>query len=104
MHAVIKTGGKQYRVKAGDEIKVEKLDGVAAGDTYTFETVLAAGDGDDLKIGTPVLEGAKVVANIVEHARSRKVIVFKKNRRKGYKKQRGHRQHFTRVRIESVEA
>ncbi len=104
MHAIIKTGGKQYRVQAGDVIKVEKLADVAAGDTYTFEQVLAAGAGKDLKIGTPVLEGAKVVASVVEQARARKVIVFKKKRRQGYKKRNGHRQHFTRVKIESIEA
>lgn len=104
MHAVIKTGGKQYRVQAGDVIKVEKLAGVEAGDSYTFEQVLAAGAGKDLKIGAPLLEGAKVTASVIEQARSRKVIVFKKKRRQGYKKRNGHRQHFTRVKIESIEA
>lgn len=104
MHAVIKTGGKQYRVQAGDVIKVEKLAGVEAGDSYTFEHVLAAGAGDDFKIGTPMLSGAKVTASIVEQARAKKIIVFKKNRRQGYKKRNGHRQHFTRIKIESIEA
>lgn len=104
MHAVIKTGGKQYRVQAGDVIKVERLADVEAGGEFVFEHVLAAGTGDDIQIGAPLLSGAKVTASVLEQGRSRKVIVFKKLRRKDFKKKRGHRQYFTRLRIESVEA
>ena len=104
MHAVIKTGGKQYRVAEGDEIKVEKLADVTDGDEYTFETVLAVGEGEDLTVGTPLVEGASVKASVLEQGRSRKIVVFKKLRRKDSKKKRGHRQPFTRVRIESIEA
>ena len=103
MHAVIRTGGKQYRVQAGDELLIEKLD-VNEGDEVTFDDILAVGDGADIKIGQPVVDGASVVADVLEQGRLRKVVVFKKNRRKGYQVKRGHRQHFTRVRIESVEA
>jgi len=103
MHAVIRTGGKQYRVKAGDELKIEKLD-VNEGDEIVFEDVLAVGDGDDIKIGRPVVEGAKVTADVLEQGRLRKIVVFKKKRRKGYQKKRGHRQHFTRIKIKEVSA
>lgn len=104
MHAVIKTGGKQYRVQEGDVIKIEKLAGVEAGDEVIFEHVLAVGAGEDIKIGAPLVEGATVKASVIEQGRSRKIVVFKKKRRKDYRRKRGHRQHFTRVRIESVEA
>ncbi len=104
MHAVIKTGGKQYRVQEGDELKIEKLGDLAEGDEYTFETVLAVGEGEDLQVGTPVIDGATVKATVTEQGRLRKVVVFKKKRRKKYRKKRGHRQHFTRVRIDSIEA
>ena len=103
MHAVIKTGGKQYRVKAGDEFNIEKLD-AAKGDEVVFDQVLAVGDGDDIKIGAPLVDGASVKANVVTQGRDRKVLVFKKKRRKGYMIKNGHRQHFTRVRITEVNA
>ncbi|MEM1349068.1 MAG: 50S ribosomal protein L21, partial [Myxococcota bacterium] len=77
MHAVIRTGGKQYRVKAGDELKIEKLD-VHEGDQIVFEEILAVGDGDDIKIGRPVVEGATVTADVLEQGRLRKIVVFKK--------------------------
>lgn len=101
MHAVIRTGGKQYRVQAGDELLIEKLD-VNEGDEVTFDDVLAVGDGADIKIGQPVVDGASVVADVLEQGRLRKVVVFKKNRRKGYQVKRGHRQHFTRIKIKSI--
>lgn len=104
MHAVIKTGGKQYRVQEGDVIKIEKLAGIEAGGEVVFENVLAVGAGEDIKIGAPLVEGATVKASVLEQGRSRKIVVFKKKRRKDYRRKRGHRQHFTRVRIESVEA
>ncbi len=102
MHAVIKTGGKQYRVKSGDVLKIEKLEG-SEGDQVVFDHVLSVGEGDDLKIGTPTLDGATVKADILEQGRLRKVIVFKKRRRKDTKVKRGHRQHFTRVKITDIE-
>lgn len=103
MHAVIKTGGKQYRVKEGDELRVEKLDGVK-GDEIVFSDVLAVGDGEDIRLGRPLVEGATVKAEVVHQGRTRKVVVFKKKRRKRYQVKRGHRQHFTHVRIKAIEA
>lgn len=104
MHAVIKTGGKQYRVEPGDEFNVEKLNGAEVGAEITFDEVLAVGNGDDMAVGTPVVDGASVTAQIVEHGRDRKKIIFKKKRRKKYRKKRGHRQHYTRIRITDVSA
>jgi large subunit ribosomal protein L21 len=104
MHAVIKTGGKQYRVKPGDELTIEKLPGTEKGSEVVFDEVLAVGEGADLQIGRPTLDGATVKANVVTNGRHKKVIVFKKKRRKGYQVKRGHRQPFTRVRITEVNA
>ena len=103
-HAVIRTGGKQYRVAAGDEIKIEKLAGVAPGDDYTFEDILSVGHGEELVVGTPTVDGASVKATVLEQSRDRKIVVFKKKRRKKYRRKRGHRQYYTRVRIDAVEA
>jgi large subunit ribosomal protein L21 len=103
MYAVIKTGGKQYRVAQGDVIQVERLDG-DSGALLTFDDVLLVGTDDDTKIGTPVLDGAKVEGTIVEQGRGRKLIVFKFRRRKNYKRKNGHRQYFTRVRIDAIHA
>lgn len=103
MHAVIKTGGKQYRVTEGDEFNVEKL-GVEKGEEVVFDRVLAVGEGENLVIGRPLVEGASVKAHVVTNGRDRKIIVFKKKRRKGYQVKRGHRQHFTRVRITEINA
>ena len=103
MYAVIKTGGKQYRVAQGDEVKLEKLTG-NVGDTVTFEQVLMASDGENVRLGEPCLENSKVVGRIVRQARNRKVVVFKFKRRKGYRKKRGHRQYYTLVKIENIEA
>lgn len=102
MHAVIKTGGKQYRIETGDTIDVEKLSDVEAGDTVEFD-VLSVGDGEDISVGHPLLEDAKVSGEVVEHGRGDKKIVFKKKRRKKYRRKHGHRQPYTRVRIEEVE-
>lgn len=101
MHAVIKTGGKQYRVAEGDTLQVEKLTG-DAGSTVELGYVLSVGEGEAIKIGTPVVDGALVTAEIVEHGRGKKVIVFKKKRRKGYKKKQGHRQDFTSIKIKEI--
>jgi large subunit ribosomal protein L21 len=103
MHAVIKTGGKQYRVAEGDVLNVETLAG-EAGDTIAFDEVLAVGDGADIKIGTPIVEGAKVEAEILDQTRGEKIIVFKKKRRQGYRRTAGHRQNLTVVRVTGISA
>ncbi|MGE6742868.1 50S ribosomal protein L21 [Allorhizobium pseudoryzae] len=103
MFAVIKTGGKQYRVAADDVVTIEKLD-VAAGDVIEFNEVLIIGEGADAKIGAPFVAGAVVKAEVVEHNRGKKVLSFKKRRRQNSKRIRGHRQHHTVVRITAISA
>jgi len=102
MYAVIKTGGKQYKVSAGDLLKVEKLDG-AVGDTIELNEVLMVG-GEEVKIGTPLLPEAKVKARIVEQGKDKKILVFKSKRRKTFRKKNGHRQPLTRLKITDIEA
>ncbi|GAB4557299.1 MAG: 50S ribosomal protein L21 [Geothermobacteraceae bacterium] len=102
MYAVIKTGGKQYKVSEGDLVKVEKLEGTV-GDTIELDEVLMVG-GEEVKIGTPLLPGAKVKARIVEQGKDRKILVFKSKRRKNYRKKYGHRQPITRLQITGIEA
>ena len=102
MYAIIATGGKQYTVSEGDVIKVEKL-GVNAGDTVTFDQVLFVNDGD-AKVGNPTVAGASVTASVVKEARDKKVIVYKYKRKTGYHKKNGHRQLFTKVKIEKINA
>ncbi len=101
MYAVIKTGGKQYRVKAGDLLVVEKLDG-EPGATIAFDQVLAIGEGDAVTIGAPVVEGASVSATLVETRKGEKVKIFKKIRRQGYRRTRGHRQTETVLRVTAL--
>ncbi|PWV98362.1 LSU ribosomal protein L21P [Hoeflea marina] len=101
MFAVIKTGGKQYRVVAEDVLTLEKLAG-EAGDTIRFTEVMMIGEGADAAIGAPFVEGATVIAEVVDHSRARKVIAFKKRRRQNSKRTRGHRQHHTTVRITEI--
>jgi large subunit ribosomal protein L21 len=101
MYAVIKTGGKQYRVAQGDVLRVEKLEG-SVGDTITFGEVLLIG-GDALKIGTPSVAGAQVTAKITAQDRAKKVIVFKFRRRKNYRRKAGHRQPFTALQITGIQ-
>ncbi len=101
MFAVIKTGGKQYRVQKGDVLEVEKL-GMEEGKKITFEEVLLVEDNGNTQVGTPLVDKAQVLAVIVESFKGEKVIVFKKKRRKQYKKKRGHRQELTRVKIEEI--
>jgi len=96
--AVFTTGGKQYRVKVGDVIKIEKLADKAAGAKVSFDNVLMVGD----KIGTPVVAGAKVSGEVLEQTRADKIIVFKKKRRHNYRRTRGHRQHLTVVKITGI--
>ena len=102
MYAVIKTGGKQYKVSAGDLLKVEKLAG-AVGETIELDEVLMVG-GEEVKIGTPLLPNAKVTAVIVEQGKDKKILVFKSKRRKNYRKKYGHRQPLTRLKITNIEA
>lgn len=101
MYAVIKTGGKQYQVKEGDILKVEKLD-VEAGTKFDFEEVLLVSNEGDVKVGKPFVDGAKVSAEILEHGKNRKITVFKYKPKKGYARKQGHRQPYTRVRINSI--
>lgn len=103
MYAIIRTGGKQYQVAAGDKLRVEKLQG-NVGDTVELSDILMVVDGEEIKIGQPVIEGAKVVAKITEQAKADKVIVFKKKKRKGYRVKRGHRQQYTALTIEEISA
>lgn len=103
MYAVIKTGGKQYRVQKNDILEVELL--TAEPDTeIEISNVLMVSDGDDVKIGTPLVEGAKVKATVIKQGRSKKVLVFKHKRRKGYRRKNGHRQHFTQLQIVDITA
>ena len=102
MYAVIESGGKQHRVTEGETLKLEKLE-VATGETVEFDRVLMIG-GDAVKIGTPVVEGAKVTAEVVDHGRHKKVKIVKFNRRKHYRRETGHRQWFTEVKITGISA
>lgn len=102
-YAIIKTGGKQYKVSVGDKLDVEKLE-VAEGETATFDQVLAAGEGSDIKIGAPTVEGASVVATVVKQFKAPKVTAFKFKKRKGYHLTKGHRQPLTRVQVVSINA
>lgn len=101
MYAVIKTGGRQYKVEPGQVVRVNKLDG-QVGDSLTLTEVLLVKDGESLKAGAPLLEGASVAATIVEQDRGKKIIVFKKKRRQGYQKTQGHRQDYTAIKITAV--
>jgi large subunit ribosomal protein L21 len=99
-YAVIRTGGKQYRVEPGTLIRVEKLEG-DVGTAVTFSEVLLAG-GDAIRIGTPLVDGVTVRGEIVSHLRDKKVLIFKKKRRKNYRRRRGHRQSITTVRVTEI--
>ena len=101
MYAVIKTGGKQYRVTEGEILKVEKLD-VAAGESLDISDVLLIANGEELKVGAPVIEGAKVSAEVVSHGRGPKIRIIKFKRRKHHRKQMGHRQWFTELKITGI--
>lgn len=101
MNAIIVTGGKQYKVAEGDVVYIEKLD-QEAGDTVKFDQVLAILDGDKATFGTPVVEGAKVEANVVKNGKGKKVMIFKYNPKKGYRRRQGHRQPYTKVTIGKI--
>ena len=100
-YAVIRTGGKQYRVTQGELLRVESLAGAGGGEV-TFSDVLLTSAGGAVQVGTPLVPGASVTARVVEHGKEKKIIVFKKKRRKGYRRKRGHRQHFTAVQVKSI--
>jgi large subunit ribosomal protein L21 len=102
MYAVIESGGKQHRVEEGEVIKLEKLE-LATGETVEFDRVLMVGSGADVKIGTPVVEGGKVSAEILSHGRHEKIRIVKFNRRKHYRNETGHRQWYTEVKITGIE-
>ncbi|HZS08348.1 MAG TPA: 50S ribosomal protein L21 [Blastocatellia bacterium] len=101
-YAIIRTGGKQYRVSAGDVIRIPSLEGKNAGDTVEFGEVLAADGDGGLKIGSPLVEGAKVTGTVINTGRAPKIIVFKFKRRKQFKRRHGHRQGFTAVKIDAI--
>ncbi len=103
MYAVIKTGGKQYRVAAGDKIKVEQI-AADEGKEITLDQVLAVGNGDKLTVGAPLVSGATVTAKVVAHGKHDKVRIFKLRRRKHYQKRQGHRQSYTELEIASINA
>jgi len=101
MYAIVEIAGHQYKVSNGDEIFVNRLPG-DAGDTVSFENVLLVDNEGAIAVGTPTVSGAAIGATIVEHLRGDKVIVFKKKRRKGYKVKNGHRDHLTKIKIDSI--
>ena len=103
MYAIIATGGKQYKVQEGDIIFVEKLD-VESNSTVEIKDVLAVSKDGKLSVGTPLVDGAKVTATVLKHGKAKKVIVFKYKRKKDYRKKQGHRQPYTQLKIEKIEA
>lgn len=103
MYAVIETGGKQYRVQEGDTVFIEKL-GAEEGENVTFDKVVAVGKDDGFVVGTPFVDGVKVSAKVVKNGKEKKVIVFKYKAKKNYRNKKGHRQPFTKVQIEKIEA
>ena len=103
MYAVIKTGGKQYRVVAGEKIKVEQIP-ADVGAEITLDQVLMVGEGESVNIGTPLLAGAKVTAKVVAHGRGPKITIFKMRRRKHYQKHQGHRQNYSEIEISGIAA
>src|SRR5690606_29510571 len=103
MYAVIKTGGKQYRVAAGEKLKIEQIP-ADIGQEIALDQVLAVGEGDQLKLGAPLVAGAVVKATVLAQGRHDKVHIFKMRRRKHYQKRQGHRQNYTEIRIEAISA
>ena len=102
MYAIIETGGKQLKVKQGDVVKVEKLNGAEPGSTFTFDRVLLFADESGVKIGAPYLAGASVSAVVTRHDKAKKIIVYKYKPKKGFHKKKGHRQPFTELQIEAI--
>jgi large subunit ribosomal protein L21 len=103
MYAILETGGRQYRVATGDKLEIERLD-TEAGKEFTFDRVLMVNNAGALSVGTPTVAGATVTADVVEHKRGEKIVVFKMKRRKGYHKTQGHRQELTVVQIKTINA
>jgi len=103
MYAVVRTGGKQFRVEPGEAVRVEKLEG-SVGDRVELGEVLLVGSDDGPKIGTPLVAGAKVLGTITAQGRGPKLIIFKMKRRKGYRRKAGHRQSYTEIRVDKIEA
>ncbi|MCP4687817.1 MAG: 50S ribosomal protein L21 [Desulfobacterales bacterium] len=103
MYAVVSTGGKQYKVREGETLRVEKLVG-EVGDKVTFDNILMFSQDDEVKLGQPLLEGAAVQGHIVEQGKAKKIIVFKYKKRKRFRRKQGHRQRFTAVKIDSIQA
>lgn len=103
MYAIIETGGKQYRVQEGDVLFIEKIE-AAAGETIEFDKVLAVSNNGNLSVGAPYVDGAKVSATVVEQGKGKKIIVFKYKAKKDYRKKQGHRQPYTKVKIEKINA
>ena len=103
MYAIINISGKQYKATSGARLKVPKQDG-ATGTRLTFDKVLLINDGNNTKIGEPVLKGISVTGTIIEHGRDKKILVYKKKRRKGYQRKNGHRQWFTEIQFDSIKA
>ena len=101
MYAVFKTGGKQYRAAKGEKLKIEKLD-AAEGDSVAFEEVLLVGEGEDVKVGAPLVDGGKVEAKVLAQAKDKKIEVIKFRRRQNYRRTKGHRQPFTLVEITGI--
>lgn len=103
MYAIIRTGGKQFRAEPGKTIKIPSL-GADVGEAVTFEEVLVASTDDGIQVGAPMVEGVTVTGEVVEHGKDRKIIVFKWKRRKNYRRKQGHRQKYTMVRIDEIQA
>ncbi|MEA1961089.1 MAG: 50S ribosomal protein L21 [Bacillota bacterium] len=103
MYAIVQTGGKQYKVAVGDILNVEKLDAVA-GDKLTLDQVLMVKDEDGVKVGSPIVEGAKITVEVIEQGRGKKITVFKYKKRKNYRRKQGHRQAYTKLKVEKIEA
>ncbi|WP_291322402.1 50S ribosomal protein L21 [Desulfonatronospira sp.] len=103
MFAIVESGGKQYRVREGQRLKVARMD-QEPGEEIVLDSVLAVGQDEEVQIGKPYLEDARVICDILEHDRDKKVIIFKKKRRKGYSKKQGHRQDYTALQVKSIQA
>ncbi|GBL45952.1 MAG: 50S ribosomal protein L21 [Sulfuriferula sp.] len=103
MYAVIKTGGKQYRVVAGEKLKVEQIT-ADVGSEIVLDQVFMVAEGDNIKVGAPLVDGAKVTATIISHGRGEKIRIFKMRRRKHYQKHQGHRQNYTEIQISGISA
>jgi large subunit ribosomal protein L21 len=102
MYAVFRTGGKQFRAEPGTRLRIPSMD-VEPGDSVVFDQILLAGDGEEtVQVGTPTVEGASVKAEVIRHGRGKKLVVFKRKRRKGYRRKQGHRQDFTEIRVDEV--